>query len=104
METAKFMMTKAYTGHDHYGSPYESFDECGTCSGAKCDWCSVVYWIEEFDDLGILDQDPYIAGDDYDYALNELRTLEAKAIELGYEIEELSDRYLEAYVKPKKRK
>ena len=30
---------KALTGHTHYGSPYESYDNCGTCDGAKCDYC-----------------------------------------------------------------
>jgi len=31
------------TGHDHYMSPFEMDDDCGTCSGAKCDYCNRIY-------------------------------------------------------------
>ena len=30
------------TGHMHYRSPYEMDDSCGTCDGAKCDYCHKV--------------------------------------------------------------
>lgn len=33
------MVVKEYTGHIYYRSPYESDDNCGTCNGAKCDYC-----------------------------------------------------------------
>jgi len=32
-----------YTGHDHFMSPYECDDNCGTCGGARCDRCRKVY-------------------------------------------------------------
>lgn len=35
-----------YTGHMYYGSymaPYEGTDNCGTCDGAKCDFCKTIY-------------------------------------------------------------
>ena len=28
------------SGHDHRNSPYETCDDCGNCSGARCDWCN----------------------------------------------------------------
>lgn len=28
------------TGHIHYRSPFEMDDDCGTCDGAKCDYCN----------------------------------------------------------------
>lgn len=31
--------TVHYSGHIHYRSPYESDDNCGTCDGARCDYC-----------------------------------------------------------------
>ena len=33
------IITKAFTGHTHYRSPYECYDKCGTCDGARCDYC-----------------------------------------------------------------
>lgn len=30
---------KHYTGHIYYRSPYECDDNCGTCDGAKCEYC-----------------------------------------------------------------
>ena len=35
-----------YSGHTHAGSSYESASDCGTCSGAKCDYC---HWVEGSD-------------------------------------------------------
>lgn len=32
----------SYTGHVHYGSPYETCSDCGNCDGAKCDVCKKV--------------------------------------------------------------
>ena len=31
--------TVEYSGHMYFGSPFESADSCGTCNGAKCDYC-----------------------------------------------------------------
>ena len=31
------------TGHDHFMSPYETDDDCGNCSGAKCDRCHKIH-------------------------------------------------------------
>ena len=33
------MVTRALTGHTHYRSPYEGYDDCGTCDGARCECC-----------------------------------------------------------------
>lgn len=33
----------SYSGHVHYGSPFESDNDCGTCDGAKCDCCHKVH-------------------------------------------------------------
>ena len=30
------------TGHIHRGSAYECDDNCGTCDGARCDYCTRV--------------------------------------------------------------
>lgn len=38
-------MEKHLTGHIYYRSPYESDDNCGTCDGANCDRCNVVYTV-----------------------------------------------------------
>jgi hypothetical protein len=35
----KVSWNNAFTGHDHYKSPYETYDDCGNCSGARCDSC-----------------------------------------------------------------
>ena len=32
-----------YSGHDHYRSLFEMDNDCGTCSGAKCDRCEKIY-------------------------------------------------------------
>ena len=37
------MIEKSLTGHIYYGSPYESYDSCGTCDGANCHKCKTVY-------------------------------------------------------------
>lgn len=31
-----------YTGHMHYGSPYETASDCGNCDGARCDSCTKI--------------------------------------------------------------
>lgn len=36
-------MNHSYTGHQYYRSPYESDDNCGTCDGARCDYCTKMY-------------------------------------------------------------
>lgn len=35
-----------YTGHQYYRSPYESYDNCGTCDGARCDYCKKKYVVK----------------------------------------------------------
>ena len=35
--------TGYYSGHTHAGSAYESASDCGTCSGAKCEYC---HWVD----------------------------------------------------------
>jgi hypothetical protein len=37
------MVATHFTGHDYYNSPIESDDNCGTCSGARCDNCKEQY-------------------------------------------------------------
>ena len=32
-------VSRALTKHTHYQSPYECYDNCGTCDGANCDRC-----------------------------------------------------------------
>lgn len=34
-----FSPEKAKTGHSHYGSPYETYNSCDNCDGAKCECC-----------------------------------------------------------------
>lgn len=31
--------TVHYSGHTYYRSPFECDDSCGTCDGARCDYC-----------------------------------------------------------------
>lgn len=31
------------TGHMYYGSPYETYDSCGNCDGARCETCNKRY-------------------------------------------------------------
>ena len=57
MAKADLYVTRALTGHTHYGSPYESFDNCGTCDGALCESCKERWWLEEFDDLDLIKWD-----------------------------------------------
>lgn len=95
------MLTRAYTGHMYYGSPYETYDFCGNCDGAKCEHCRTVFELEEWDDYKIMDPQ-FQKFHDYDEAVEALRKYEAKAKELGYEIDETRETYLESYVKPKK--
>lgn len=38
---------KELTGHQYYGSPYESCDECGNCDGARCDYCKLKYIVKD---------------------------------------------------------
>ena len=33
---------KELTGHTYFGSPHESASNCGTCDGARCDFCREV--------------------------------------------------------------
>lgn len=42
------------TGHIYYRSPIESCDSCGTCDGARCDFCKRVYVVEDFSNAEIL--------------------------------------------------
>lgn len=36
-----------YTGHMHYGSPFETCYECGNCDGARCQRCRIEWIIED---------------------------------------------------------
>lgn len=40
-------ITTEYTGHQYYRSPYESCDNCGTCDGARCDYCRKKYIVKD---------------------------------------------------------
>ena len=40
---------KEFTGHMHYGSPYETSGSCGNCDGAKCERCKTMYVVEDID-------------------------------------------------------
>lgn len=40
------IMREEFTGHIYYRSPYESCDNCGTCDGARCDYCKEKYTVE----------------------------------------------------------
>ena len=49
-----FIMTEALTGHMYYMSPYETFDSCGNCDGAKCEYCKTMYMVEDFTGQNII--------------------------------------------------
>lgn len=49
MTSFPVLITEALTGHTHYGSPYECFDNCGTCDGACCYRCEKVLWVENLE-------------------------------------------------------
>ena len=68
------------SGHDHRNSPFETCDDCGNCSGARCDWCnrntnpyeftisSPVDKMEQlFIDAGMEPQEASKIYDDFDY-------------------------------------
>ena len=38
-----------YSGHDHCRSPYETNDDCGNCSGARCDTCEKIIVSEHYE-------------------------------------------------------
>lgn len=40
-------MSKELTGHMYYKSPHESYDDCGTCDGAKCATCRERFIVED---------------------------------------------------------
>lgn len=40
---------KHLTGHVYYMSSFESDDDCGTCNGAKCDYCKEITDKDNFD-------------------------------------------------------
>jgi len=51
------ILHKEKTGHQYYGTymaVYESTDNCGTCDGAKCDFCKTLCIVTDFDDDKIL--------------------------------------------------
>ena len=98
-KTANFMISKMYSGHSYYNSPYETSDSCGNCNGAMCEWCKPKYCIEEYDDLGIMDREQKFFKN-YDEAVDYLRDLETKALDLGYNVNRTSDSYIEWVVKP----
>lgn len=43
--TANSMVYKhtEYSGHMNFGSPYSCTDNCGSCDGAKCDYCHEIH-------------------------------------------------------------
>lgn len=45
---ANVFITRALTGHMYFMSPYECYDNCGTCDGAKCEFCKEMYEVEDF--------------------------------------------------------
>ena len=51
------MINRAFTGHVYFKSPYECYDSCGTCDGAKCETCrerwEVVGWDPEDPDTNL---------------------------------------------------
>lgn len=38
-----------FTGHDLVDSEYSCADDCGSCSGARCEYCREVFVIEHED-------------------------------------------------------
>lgn len=36
-------ITKHFTRHDHFSSPYETDDTCGNCGGDGCDHCKEIF-------------------------------------------------------------
>lgn len=50
LETRRIVIcSKVLTGHMHYMSPYETYDSCGNCDGARCDRCKTIYEVQDFD-------------------------------------------------------
>ena len=43
------IVSRALTGHTHYMSPYECYDSCGTCDGARCNRCHERFEVEDVD-------------------------------------------------------
>ena len=46
-EDSRFYVRTELTGHMYYGSPYETCDDCGNCNGARCDYCDIVWIVED---------------------------------------------------------
>ena len=46
-EDFRFYVRTELTGHMYYGSPYETCDDCGNCDGARCDYCDIVWIVED---------------------------------------------------------
>jgi hypothetical protein len=44
------MITKHFSGHTYFNSPYETDDDCGTCSGARCDTCKEIWTVSNSDE------------------------------------------------------
>lgn len=51
MEDSKrcVIVSPVLTGHMYYMSPYETYDSCGNCDGARCDRCKTLYEVQDFD-------------------------------------------------------
>lgn len=47
MEDDHIYCSIEHTGHQYYNSPYESYDNCGTCDGARCDYCKTKYVVKD---------------------------------------------------------
>lgn len=46
---ADVMINRALSGHIYYRSPYEGYDDCGTCDGGRCDSCYEMFEVTDFD-------------------------------------------------------
>ena len=49
MNQFPILVTEGLTGHSSYMSPYECFDNCGTCDGALCHRCRKVFVVENYE-------------------------------------------------------
>lgn len=41
-------LSKCYSGHMYFNSPYETDDSCGNCDGAKCEYCKTRWRVTDY--------------------------------------------------------
>lgn len=82
MAKADLYLTKCYSGHMYFNSPYETDNSCGNCDDAKCERCHERYRVTEHDELDLIPGGERIFRNMED-AKTFISDLEKKAEELG---------------------